>query len=64
MLNATPLLTLRQVKERYGYRDTGGFMRFVRANAVPFIRLSARVIRFDPVALEAWENKRRVGGAR
>lgn len=58
------LLTSQQVRARYGYKDRQAFLAFVRTNGVPFIRLSPRKIAFDPAALAAWENKRRVGGVR
>ncbi len=60
----TRLLKPEQVRTRYGYKSGSAFNKFVHANAVPFIRLNSRNIRFDPDALAAWEDRRRVGGKR
>ncbi len=51
---------------RYGYtaRTPAAFYAFVRRNGIPFIRLGGRKMLFDPVAVEAFEARRSVGGGR
>ena len=58
------LLTATEVMERYHYTNRSSFWDFVHRQAVPFIRLNARKVLFDPAALAAWEAKRAVGGRR
>ena len=45
----------------FGYKNLTSFMVFVRAEAVPFIRLNARKVVFNPDALEQWIKRRSVG---
>jgi hypothetical protein len=53
-------------KRRYGYTATtkAAFYNFIKRNGIPFIRLGARKIAFDPVAVEAFEARRTVGERR
>ncbi len=42
----------------FGYRTRPSFWQFVRTKGVPHIKLNARRIMFDPVALNHWVAKR------
>jgi hypothetical protein len=46
----------------FGYRNRPAFWEFVRRHGVPHIRVNARVIRFDPRALNAWLARRDTSG--
>jgi predicted DNA-binding transcriptional regulator AlpA len=54
------------VMSRYGYTKDrrSAFWQWAKANGLPFIKLSPRKIRFDLAAVESWERRRTVGGAR
>lgn len=57
------MLSADEVMRRFGYRCRSSFWQFVRSCGVPHVRLNSRVIRFEPAALEAWIETRRVGKA-
>ena len=57
----SPFLSSRAVMARFGYKNNSAFFAFVRAQGVPFVRLNARKLVFDPASLEAWVSKRSVG---
>ena len=46
-----------------GYHNRAAFLEFVKREGVPFYRLGARKIMFDPSEVEAWLNRHKVGGA-
>ncbi len=48
---------------RFSYRSRDAWWEFVRAQGIPHIRLNARRIMFDPAQVDAWLEKRTVGGA-
>lgn len=48
---------------RLGYSNRGAFWTFVHTAGVPHIKLNSRTARFDERALEAWLERRTVGGA-
>lgn len=49
--------------KRLGYTNRGSFWLFCHAAGVPYIRLTPRTCRFDERALEAWIERRTIGGA-
>ena len=60
-LEQLDLLQAPDVMKRFGYTNRAAFFQFVHANGVPHIRFNARRIMFDPAAIDAWLDKRRVG---
>lgn len=56
------LLKSSEVRKLLGFSDPSSFWSFVRAQGVPHIRFNSRNIRFEPAAIEAWLDRRRVGG--
>lgn len=52
------LLTPIEAARRYGYRSERCFLRMARRTGLPRVRLNARVIRFSPAALDAWDRKK------
>lgn len=46
---------------RLGYSSPSAFFNFIKKAGVPRIRLNARKVVFDPVALESWLRKRAIG---
>jgi hypothetical protein len=44
---------------RYGDRDA--FMRFVKKSGMPRIRINRRRVMFDPIAVQAWVDRRSIG---
>lgn len=55
------LLTTRQAMAYFGYSKSDAFLEFVRKSGVPRIRINARRIMFDPVAVQAWIDRRTIG---
>ena len=49
---------------RLGYTDRSAWWSFVHKSGLPYIRLNSRVARFDEAAVEAWLQRRTVGGAK
>jgi len=58
------LLSSAVVMEMLGYRNRASFWQFVHSSGLPHIRLNARHIRFDSRALNAWLERRTVGGVK
>lgn len=52
------LLKPKAVAQRLGYADTKAFLQMARRKGLREIRLNARVIRFDPAAVDRWLEKR------
>ena len=54
------LMTIEQVMERVGCQGANRdeFVRSVRRSGLPRVRLNKRVIRYDPLAVEAWIRRR------
>jgi excisionase family DNA binding protein len=50
------LLTVRDVAEMLGL-SVGGVYHLISAERIPVVRLSARCVRFDRLALEQWINE-------
>jgi predicted DNA-binding transcriptional regulator AlpA len=57
----TALLTSGQLMARLGYSSACAFWNFVHGSGLPFIRLSARKIVFEPAAVENWLRRHSVG---
>jgi hypothetical protein len=56
------LLTPEEAMARIGgYKNRTAFIRAARRSGLPRIRINARVIRYDPIALEAWKRRRALG---
>ena len=55
------LLKSSVVRNGLGFSDNGAFWNFVKSSGCPHIRLNARNIVFDEVALNAWLARRSVG---
>lgn len=53
------LLDYHQVAARYGFK-LGTLASWVARKQIPHIRLSTRMVRFDPADLDAWLEARRV----
>ncbi|MDQ8193381.1 helix-turn-helix domain-containing protein [Coraliomargarita sp. SDUM461004] len=56
------LIPSRQVMARLGYTNRASFLEFIKREGLPFYRLGARRIVFDPDEVEAWLERHRVGG--
>ena len=55
-----PLLTYKKAAARLGM-PVGTLYALVSEGRIPHIRLSQRMVRFDPDELEAWIDAQRVG---
>jgi hypothetical protein len=55
------LLKPTEAMARLGYSNKQSFLRTVRENGIPCIKINRRVIRFDPVAIDRYLKKREVG---
>lgn len=60
-VHKTHLLSTKQVMEYFNYKDPDAFLDFARRTGLPRIRLNARRIMFDPVAVQAWIERRTIG---
>jgi predicted DNA-binding transcriptional regulator AlpA len=56
------LVTSEEVMAFFGYKSRPAFWTFVHSAAVPQIKLNARRIMFDPVALNRWLERRDTSG--
>jgi len=54
-----PLLTYKKAAARLGM-PVGTLYALVSEGRIPHIRISKRMVRFDPVELDAWVDARRV----
>lgn len=57
-MNANNLVKSDVIMAFFGYTNRSSFWEFIRSKGVPHIRLTARRIMFDPVALNHWLAKR------
>ena len=57
------LIHSRAVMAKLGYNNRASFLEFIKREGVPFYRLGARRIMFDPAEVDAWLAKHRIGGA-
>lgn len=57
----TRLLTLVEVMNHFRYKDKDAFMRFVKKSGLPRIRINRRRVMFDPIAVQAWVDRRSIG---
>lgn len=57
----TRLLTMGEVMNHFRYRDSDAFMRFVKKSGLPRIRINRRRVMFDPIAVQAWVDRRSIG---
>ena len=48
---------------KLGYNNRASFLEFIKREGVPFYRLGARRIMFDPVEVDSWLARHRVGKA-
>jgi predicted DNA-binding transcriptional regulator AlpA len=55
---ASEMYTPSEVMQMLGYRNRGAFLRAAHRDAMPMVRLNARVIRFPKLALQAWMERR------
>ncbi len=58
------LRTTKEMMAYLGYTDADAFLEFAKKSGLPRIRLNARRIMFDPVAVQAWLDRRTVGRTR
>jgi hypothetical protein len=64
--NINPQSLLRPTSwamQRLGYSNRSAFWSFCRTSGLPYFKLNARTARFDERAVDAWLDRRRVGGA-
>ena len=57
----TRLLTMAEVMNHFRYGDRDAFMRFVKKSGMPRIRINRRRVMFDPIAVQAWVDRRSIG---
>jgi excisionase family DNA binding protein len=57
-----PLLTFKQAAALLGLPENS-LRRYIRERKIPYLRIG-KLIRFDPVELQAWLDSRRVRAAR
>lgn len=55
------LRTTKEMTAYFGYANSESFLDYAKKNGMPRIRLNARRIMFDPVAVQAWMDKRTIG---
>jgi predicted DNA-binding transcriptional regulator AlpA len=58
------LRTTKEMAAYFGYSDSDAFLEFAKKSAMPRIRLNARRIMFDFVAVQGWMAKRTIGRSR
>ena len=56
------LITSQELARILGYSSRPAFWEAVRRAGIPFIRINARRFMFDEAEVEAWLEKRKVGG--
>ena len=56
-------LSVEETMGLTGHKDRTAFLAFVRKSAFPRIKINARLIVFDQVAINDWLRKRTIGGA-
>ena len=59
----THLVPSRTIMAQLGYSNRAAFLEFIKREGLPFYRLGARKIMYDPVEVDSWLAKRKVGGA-
>jgi predicted DNA-binding transcriptional regulator AlpA len=57
------LIPSREVMAKLGYNNRASFLEFIKREGVPFYRLGARRIMFDPAEVDSWLARHRVGKA-
>ena len=57
------LIPSRAVMAKLGYNNRASFLEFIKREGVPFYRLGARRIMFDPAEVDSWLARHRVGKA-
>lgn len=55
------LIPSREVMARLGYNNRASFLEFIKREGLPFYRLGARRIMFDPAEVESWLARHKVG---
>jgi predicted DNA-binding transcriptional regulator AlpA len=58
------LRTTKEMMAYFGYSDSEAFLEFAKKSGLPRIRLNARRTMFDPVAVQAWVDRRTIGRTR
>ena len=58
------LRTTKEMMDYFGYSDADSFLDFVKRSGLPRIRLNSRRIMFDPIAVQAWVDRRTIGRSR
>jgi predicted DNA-binding transcriptional regulator AlpA len=55
------LRTTKEMMVYFGYADSDAFLEFAKRSGLPRIRLNSRRVMFDPVAVQAWVDRRTIG---
>ena len=50
------------IMAQLGYANRASFLEFIKREGLPFYRLGARKFMFDPLEVDSWLAKRKVGG--
>ena len=58
----THLVPSRTIMAQLGYSNRAAFLEFIKREGLPFYRLGPRRIMFDPLEVDSWLAKRKVGG--
>ena len=61
-LTEVQFFTTEQVMKLLRYRCRKRFGEAIRANGIPFIRVSSRRFLFEEAAIRAWLESRQIGG--
>ena len=56
------LITSNELARVLGYNNRAAFWDAVRRAGIPYIRINARRFMFDAAEVEAWLERRKVGG--
>ena len=59
----TQLVPSRVIMAQLGYSNRAAFLEFIKREGMPFYRLGARRIMFEPLEVESWLARHKVGGA-
>jgi hypothetical protein len=61
--STTQLVPSRVIMAQLGYSNRAAFLEFIKREGMPFYRLGARRIMFEPLEVESWLARHKVGGA-
>lgn len=69
VMNRVPLkersyLKTEAVMALLGYTDKGGFLAAARAAGIPFLRINSRNFKWEESAVQAWIDRKTIGGVK